>query len=305
MAMLEESLSLFRELQDALGLSHTLRRLAGCAIDYQQYAYALSLLEQALAADRQAHDKHAVAWDLCFMGVARWIHQHQPKRVIPLYKESIALFEELRDVRGRAHPLVMLAEVEQSRGNLVQSLTLFQEALLLERTLGIRAHIALFALTGIASLVARGGAPDRAARWLGTVQAVLTSGAHNTRLSPLLDVFEETVADVRAHLDEEDFLSAWDAGKTMSLEQAVSDALQAALSLPELQETSQPLLEPLSPREYEVLRLLGAGCSNAEIAQKLVISVATVKVHTRSIYGKLNVSTRMQAMLQAQHLHLL
>jgi predicted ATPase/DNA-binding CsgD family transcriptional regulator len=306
MAMLEESLALFREVQDALGLSHALRRLAGCAIDHQQYTYALSLLEQALATDRQAGDKHAVAWDLCYMGVARWIHQHQPKRVIPLYQESIALFEELGDVRGRAHPLLMLAEVEQTQGNFKQSLALFQEALLLERTLGIRAHIALFALAGISNLAARGGAPDRAASWVGTVQAVLASGAHNTRLSPLLDMLAATVATVRAHLNEEDFQFAWDAGKTtLSLEQAVTDALQAALLFPERQETSRLLLEPLSPREYEVLGLLGAGCSNADIAQKLVISVATVKVHTRSIYGKLNVSTRTQAILQAQKLQLL
>jgi len=119
-------------------------------------------------------------------------------------------------------------------------------------------------------------------------------------------MLEATVAAVRAHLNEEEFQSAWDAGKTtLSLEQAVTDALQADLTFPEMQGTSQPLLEPLSPREYEVLGLLGAGCSNAEIAQKLVISVATVKVHTRSIYGKLNVSTRTQAILQAQKLLLL
>ncbi|HET8842407.1 MAG TPA: NB-ARC domain-containing protein, partial [Ktedonobacteraceae bacterium] len=44
LAMLEESLALFQELQDASGLSHTLRRLAGCAIDHQKHAYAASLL---------------------------------------------------------------------------------------------------------------------------------------------------------------------------------------------------------------------------------------------------------------------
>ena len=57
----------------------------------------------------------------------------------------------------------------------------------------------------------------------------------------------------------------------------------------------QPLSEPLSPREREVLQLLGQGLSNAEIAHKLAISTATVKVHTRNIYGKLAVSNRAQA----------
>jgi LuxR family maltose regulon positive regulatory protein len=120
-----------------------------------------------------------------------------------------------------------------------------------------------------------------------------------------MDVFDTMVAAVRAQLDEEAFNTAWAAGNTMPLEQAITDALQDAPAPMEMKETGQPLLEPLSPREFDVLRLLGAGLSNAEIAQKLFISVATVKVHTRSTYGKLNVSNRTQAILQAQKLNLL
>jgi predicted ATPase/DNA-binding CsgD family transcriptional regulator len=305
LAMLEEGLALFREQQDALGLSHTLRRLAGCAIGHRKHAYAASLLDQALLNDRQAGDKHAVAWDLCFRGVVLWTQRHHPKQVIPLYQESIALFEEIRDVRGRAHSLVMLAEVERSQGNFARSQTLFHETLLLERALGIRDNLALFALTGIGSLEARRGEQDRAARLLGAVQAALASGSYNTRLSPLLDVFDTTVAAVRTQLDEEAFHAAWDTGNIMTLEQAITDALQDTPTRIEMKETSQPLLEPLSPREFEVLHLLGAGCSNAEIAQKLFISVATVKVHTRRIYGKLTVSNRTQAIIQARKLNLL
>jgi len=70
-------------------------------------------------------------------------------------------------------------------------------------------------------------------------------------------------------------------------------------------ESNQPLHESISPRELDVLRLLGDGFSNAEIAQKLFISAATVKVHTRSIYGKLNVNSRIQAVIQAQKSNLL
>jgi LuxR family maltose regulon positive regulatory protein len=67
----------------------------------------------------------------------------------------------------------------------------------------------------------------------------------------------------------------------------------------------QPLVEPLTERELEVLRLIGAGLKNQEIADQLVISVATVKRHISNIYGKLGVSHRAQAVVHAQELGLL
>jgi LuxR family maltose regulon positive regulatory protein len=69
--------------------------------------------------------------------------------------------------------------------------------------------------------------------------------------------------------------------------------------------SNQPLVEPLSARELDVLRLIAEGLSNAEIAHRLFISVATVKVHAGSIYSKLGVTNRTQAVAQAQQLHLL
>jgi LuxR family maltose regulon positive regulatory protein len=47
------------------------------------------------------------------------------------------------------------------------------------------------------------------------------------------------------------------------------------------------MIEPLSVRELEVLRLIAEGLSNEEIAQRLVLSFPTVKWHTSNIYGKL------------------
>jgi RNA polymerase sigma factor (sigma-70 family) len=67
----------------------------------------------------------------------------------------------------------------------------------------------------------------------------------------------------------------------------------------------EQLLDPLTEREIEILRLVAAGLSNDEIAQKLVISVSTVKTHLTRIFDKLNVKSRTQAILQAQALHLL
>jgi LuxR family maltose regulon positive regulatory protein len=65
------------------------------------------------------------------------------------------------------------------------------------------------------------------------------------------------------------------------------------------------LVEPLSERELEVLRLLTTHLSSTEIAQELFISVNTVRSHIKSIYGKLNVHSRKDAIQRAQELELL
>lgn len=63
--------------------------------------------------------------------------------------------------------------------------------------------------------------------------------------------------------------------------------------------------EPLTAREIEVLRLIAAGQSNTQIAQTLVIALSTVKTHTNTIFGKLTVTSRTQAIARAHELHLL
>ena len=80
-------------------------------------------------------------------------------------------------------------------------------------------------------------------------------------------------------------------------------AFEGNLSAPSL--AQQPLVEPLTGREKEVLKLLTAGLTNHEIASALVISPETVKKHASSIYGKLRVSSRTEAAIRARDLDLL
>jgi LuxR family maltose regulon positive regulatory protein len=67
----------------------------------------------------------------------------------------------------------------------------------------------------------------------------------------------------------------------------------------------QPLVDPLTPRELEVLHLIAEGLTNQQIAEKLIISVGTAKFYTSQIYSKLNVSSRTQAVAKARELGLL
>jgi LuxR family maltose regulon positive regulatory protein len=65
------------------------------------------------------------------------------------------------------------------------------------------------------------------------------------------------------------------------------------------------LIEPLSERELEVLQRIAEGLTNREIGDKLYLSLNTVKVHTRNIYGKLGVNNRTQAAARAKDLGIL
>lgn len=80
-----------------------------------------------------------------------------------------------------------------------------------------------------------------------------------------------------------------------------------ANSAPDSSEGTEQLLERLgiTPREYEVLRLIAQGLSNQEIASRLYVSLNTVKTHTSNLFAKLDAERRTQAVEKARSLGLL
>jgi LuxR family maltose regulon positive regulatory protein len=79
----------------------------------------------------------------------------------------------------------------------------------------------------------------------------------------------------------------------------------ARQSCPGISPPPQPLVEPLSQRELEVLQLVAQGLSNREISERLFLALDTVKGHNRRIYGKLQVQRRTEAVARARELGLL
>ena len=100
-------------------------------------------------------------------------------------------------------------------------------------------------------------------------------------------------------------------GTTAIYRQALLTALKEQLPTPDEQAhapISNPainLLEPLTEREEQTLRLMAAGLTNREIAAELYLSHNTIKAYTSRIYGKLGVSSRAEAINRAYQLNLL
>jgi LuxR family transcriptional regulator, maltose regulon positive regulatory protein len=83
------------------------------------------------------------------------------------------------------------------------------------------------------------------------------------------------------------------------------DTLRARLTANPINFDQSALIEPLTARELEVLKLLSNGCSNQDIADKLVISLATAKKHASSILSKLDAANRTQAIARAREIGIL
>jgi DNA-binding NarL/FixJ family response regulator len=164
---------------------------------------------------------------------------------------------------------------------------------------------------GLAEVVAAQGEGAWAARLWGAAEAM-----RDDLNAPLPSVFrmeyERAVAAARTQLGEEAFANAEAEGRAMTLEHVLLSL--ETIPLPTLDGVVLPSASPasvpspqagLTPREMDVLRLLAQGLTSAQIAEQLVIGLVTVNSHVRSIYSKLEVTSRSAATRYALEHHLL
>lgn len=114
------------------------------------------------------------------------------------------------------------------------------------------------------------------------------------------------LATMKARLSQAEFDAALACGQSLSLEEAVALVEPMRFDAKISKQTpDQPLTDPLSQRELDVLALMAAGLTNQEIADQLYIGISTVKKHINHIYSKLGVTHRAQAVAHARNLKIL
>ncbi len=150
--------------------------------------------------------------------------QGETERATSLYEQSMALLRETDNKRDLINAIHGTGYVALARGDLEKAKRLFKENLQQRRQLGSKRDL-IGSLVGFAHLAAAHGRMLPAACLLGAVQGLLE--ALGLGLEPIVRVdCDRALAVVRAASDDEAFAAAWDAGRAMTLEQAVEYALQ-------------------------------------------------------------------------------
>jgi predicted ATPase/DNA-binding CsgD family transcriptional regulator len=306
----EESLALFHEVSDQWGRAYALLLFAAIAALQGDLAQAAVSSEELLTIYRRIGYKRGIGLCLNDKGVLAQL-QGDWERAKEFFAESLAIFREVGDKEKTVMGLHNLGCAVLHQGDEPRAGVCFAEGLALSREIGSRYSIATH-LAGMAGMAAQGH-PERSARLFGAAETMLDSLGIVVEPMDRAE-YDRNAAVARNQLGADAFAAAWEAGRAMTPEQAIEDALAFVSGL-ELSAAMVPIASSrtvatnlfpagLTAREVDVLRLVAQGLPDTQIAERLVVSPHTVHAHLRSIYGKLEITSRAAATRFAVDHHL-
>ncbi len=303
----EESLALLRSLGYAGDVAWPLLYMAHDLIIQGEHLRAQPLLEEGLILCREADSKGGLAYALSLLGQVA-LEQGDVARANTHFSESLLLNQEAGHRQSIARSLFSLAGVVALQGDHARARILYEESLSIAITLEHQGLIAS-SLEGLAVVAATQGQSAWAARLWGAAETVRKGHdiAHSQMLHP---GSEQARTTARSALGEHAFAAALAQGRSLSPQEALTaqapvPVTREEISKPVVASVKMRFPNQLTRREVEVLRLVAEGLTDAQVAQKLVISSGTVSWYMRSICGKLGVSSRTAATRVALEQHLL
>jgi predicted ATPase/class 3 adenylate cyclase len=223
-ALFEESLSLYREASDRWGIAETLHGLGGIAEDQGELDQATMLYEESQKIKRELGDTRGIA--LCCNNLAfLTLLLGDLERAEVMLEELLRLARELGDKDLIASALEGYGYVALERGDPERAGAILRESVLMYQEIGIPRGI-LGVLVQLASVAVAWGARERAARLWGAVEALCE--ATGLSLSATVDPhYYERCRGARAELGEVAWEEALAEGRAMTLEESVAYALEA------------------------------------------------------------------------------
>ena len=295
----EQARAICQETGDTTGVTMSLMTLARAAFWQGDLVRAQTLAEEGLVRASETGSTSAEALALALHGEIA-LAQGETTTARLRIEQSHTLWQQVGNQGMQASTRALLAKVLAVESDLTAARTMYEESLL--RGLAI-VDIAP-TVEGLAVVVAQQGETTWAARLLAAASALRDS--LGVPLPPVCRAdYERSLAAARAQLGEQAFAAAWAEGQSMTWEQAL--AARGPVKIPPTPPEKSPLSAPsgLTGREVEVLRLLAQGLTDAQIAEQLVISPRTVNTHLKTIYGKIQVSSRSAATRYAFEQHLI
>ncbi len=287
-----QALRLAKELDDREAEAFALNNLGVQEKESGNVDKARGLYEASIAIAREIGETHLVIQAL-----------HNLAQIQRVQGESAAARQSMEEVLALAKehamswPLpIMLAAlglIATDLGEYDRAMTLFHESLALALAKGDRGSV-VDGIESLARLAAVTGQPRPSIRLFAAGEALREELINP--LPPIEGAYREPImGKLRETVGERGFAAAWAAGRTLSQEEALAEALALR---GETAEGTAPGVERrasahgLTERELEVLRLLVAGHSNREVGALLNISKATAARHVANIYNKLGVDSR-------------
>jgi ATP/maltotriose-dependent transcriptional regulator MalT len=295
-ALFEESLAIHRRLQNKRGIAHTLSQLAQVLfVSQDDQAKVPSLLEECLAVSREIGFKEGIAASFWLSGQVA-LGQGDLVTAHSLAEKSVVLYKEMGHRHGTAESLPALGKVLVAQGDYTAARTQYEESLVISGELGEKWIIAA-CLLGLGEVVAARRQLVWAAQLWGAAEAL--RDALGIPIQPVERAdYERLVSSARVHLGERAFAAAWAQGRSTTPEQALAAKGQKPTLIPTTTTTTAPTIvypDRLTAREVEVLRLVAKGLTDAQVAEKLVLSPRTVHAHLSSLYSKLGITSRSTA----------
>jgi len=305
---LEMGLALFQKSDDLWGVCYTLHYLGRVHFSIGDYEKAKLLLHECLPISKRIGYRGGIANVSDLLGRIALKHGDLVT-ARTLIEESLLLNRERGGNINIAMSLEHLAKVLFAESEYAAACTCYEESIQLLETANDKEQLA-YSLEGLASaLTAQGQAKWAAHLWGSAARLRQEIG---TPMFPVdVPEYEHALDTAKTQLGNDVFLAAYTAGQAMTPTQVLSGQelsakttnLRNAIEVESPQQVNTPKNSSteaifntgLTAREREVLRLIATGLTNPQIAKELHISTLTVNAHLRSIYNKLDVTSRSAA----------